>query len=541
MAIALDSCAPLIHIKSAMRITRSLLTRLRLRCLRRAKLAMVRAAANMPFKRGRIAQLKQLCKFLERAEGRMGHPNPEVPANAKTEIHSITFAYAFAADNFNHAINIISRLFGSRRESKELIERIKSFSRHTPALSSGQIGFICRDTRWRRFGDTLVCPDLPSDIEHIHMHYSRATPSYLVISFQCFFREGGSALLKSSIGSANTIGIPSFSIRQLLFGKRFQCSVQYEPYPIRDSLHASFSEVGSNLEQWLISRMAKGVRCATARSIVPAFKVSISITGSPSTEDMNQWSRENREWLRDYGINGWNHLQYTDENSIVNVEQCMNSGWRIYFTLLERENVDAIKEGSADLPFLAKSNTDYSIPLSFFGASFSLLDKCAESFESNWGRDLRLMGRRKLLGRSREKLVTALHAQMEFMRIFSHDIVANKSIICHFCEDLAALKSGSNSQQSLLAALMVGLQSEAASLHSNQKGIVSGVTDAIGLKNVYSSASLQRSANALALLSIVLASLQIIPIACALAGRHPAIRGSWPSRTICPAFGSNAK
>lgn len=522
-----------------MRITRSRLTRLRRRCLRRVKFAMVRAAAKMPFKRGRIAQLKQLCKFLERAEGRMGHPNPEVPANAKIEIHSITFAYAFTTDTSIHAINVISQLFGSRRESKELIERIKSFSRHTPALSSGQIGFICRDTGWRRFGDTLVCPELPSDIEHVYMHYSRATPSYLVISFQCFFREGGSALLKSSIGSANTKGIPSFSIRQLLFGKRFQCSVQYEPYPIRDSLHASFSEVGSNLERWLIGRMAKGVGCATARSIVPAFKVSI--TGSPSAEDMNQWSRENKEWLRDYGINGWDYLQYADDNSIVNLEQCMDSGWLIYFTLLERENVDLSKEGSANLPFPGKSNTDYSIPLSFFSASFSLLDKCAELFESNWGRDLRLIGRGKLLSRSREKLVSALHSQMEFMRIFSHDIVANKSIICHFCEDLAALKSGSNNQQSLLAALMVGLQSEAASLHSNQKGIVSGVTDAIGLKNVYSSASLQRSANALALLSIVLAFLQIIPIACELAGKHPTIQGSWPSRAICPAFGSNAK
>jgi hypothetical protein len=263
--------------------------------------------------------------------------------------------------------------------------------------------------------------------------------------------------------------------------------------------------------------------------------------GSPSTEDMNQWSRENRKWLRDYGINGCDHLQYADDSSIVNLEQCMDSGWRIYFTLLVREHVDVFKEGSVDLPFRGRSNTDYSITLSFFGASFSLLDGCAESFESSWGRDPRLMGRGKLLSRSRERLVTALHAQMEFMRIFSHDIVANECIICHFCEDLAALKSGSNNQQSLLAALMVGLQSGAVSLHGNQKGIVSGVTDAIGLKNVYSSSSLQRSANTLAFLSIVLASLQIIPIACALAGNHPAIQGSWPSRTICPAFGSNAK
>jgi hypothetical protein len=285
--------------------------------------------------------------------------------------------------------------------------------------------------------------------------------------------------------------------------------------------------------------MAKGVRCANARSIVPAFKVSI--TGSPSTKDINQWCKENRDWLRDYGINGLDHLQYADGNSIVNLEQCMDSGWRIYFTLLERENADLIDEGSADLPSLGKFNTDYSIPLSFFGASFSLLDRCAESFELNWGRDLRLAGRGKLLSRSREKLVTALHSQMEFMRIFSHDIVTKKHIICHFCEDLAALKSDSNNQQSLLAALMIGLQSEAASLHGNQKGIVSGVTDAIGLKNVYSSASLQRSANALALLSIVLASLQIMPIACALATKYPVIRGSWSSRTICPAFDSSAK
>jgi hypothetical protein len=371
------------------------------------------------------------------------------------------------------------------------------------------------------------------------MHYSRATPSYLVISFQCFFREGGSALLKSSIGSANTKGIPSFSIRQLLFGKRFQCSVQYEPYPIRDSLHASFSEVGSNLERWLIGRLAKGVRCASARSIVPAFKVSI--TGSPSTEDMNQWSRENREWLRDYGINGWDHLQYADDNSIVNLEQCINSGWRIYFTLLERKNVDVIDEDSAALPSLGKSNTDYSSPLSFFGASFSLLDRCAESFENNWGRDLRLAGRGKLLSRSREKLVTALHSQMEFMRIFSHDIVAKKSIICHFCEDLSALKSGASNQQSLLAALMIGLQSEAASLHENQKGIVSGVTDAIGLMNMYSSASLQKSANALALLSAILAALQIIPIACTFSSKYSAFQGSWPSKIVCPALDSSGK
>lgn len=522
-----------------MRITRSRLNRLSKRCLRKVKLAMVRAAAKMPFKRGRTAQLKRLCKFLERAEGRMDHLNPEAPANAKIQIHSITFSYAFTTDASIHAINVISRLFGSRRESKELIERIKSFSRHTPALSSGQIGFICRDTRWRCLGDTLICPELPSDIEHIYMHYSRATPSYLVISFQCFFREGGSALLKSSIGSANTKGIPSFSIRQLLFGKRFQCFVQYEPYPIRDSLHASFSEVGSNLERWLIGRMAKGVRCASARSIVPAFKVSI--TGSPSTEDMNQWSRENREWLRDYGINGWDHLQYADDNSIVNLEQCMDSGWRIYFTLVERENVDVIDEDSAALTSLGKSNTDYSISLSFFGASFSLLDRCAESFENNWGGGLRLTGRGKLLSRSREKLVTALHSQMEFMRIFSHDIVAKKSIICHFCEDLAALKSGDNRQQSLLTALMIGLRSEAASLHDNQKGIMSGVTDAIGLKNVYSSASLQRSAYALALLSTILAMLQIIPTACTLSSKYFTIQGSWPSKIVCPALDPNTK
>lgn len=522
-----------------MRIIRSQLARLSKCSLLRVKLALVKSTAKIPVKRGRIARLKQLWKLLERAEGRMGRPNRDIPVNTNIEIHSVTFAYAFTADTSIHAVNVISQLFGFRQESRELIQRIKSFSRHSPALSSGQIGFICSDTRWRCFGDTLVCHDLPSDIERIYMHYSRATPSYLVISFQCFLQKGGSALLQSSIGSANTKGIPSFSIRQLLFGKRFQCSVHYEPYLIRDSLHASFSEVGSNLERWLIGRMAKGVGCANARSIVPEFKVSI--TGSPSTEDMNQWSRENKEWLRDYGINGWDHLQYADDNSIVNLEQCMDSGWRIYFTLLERENVDLSKEGSANLPFPGQSNTDYSIPLSFFSASFSLLDKCAESFESNWGRDLRLIGRGKLLSRSREKLVSALHSQMEFMRIFSHDIVANKNIICHFCEDLAALKSGSNNQQSLLAALMVGLQSEAASLHSNQKGIVSGVTDAIGLKNVYSSASLQRSANALALLSIVLASLQIIPIACALAGKHPRIQGSWPSRTICPAFDSNAK
>lgn len=522
-----------------MRITRSRLTRLSKRCLRRIKFAMVRAAAKMPVKRGRIARLKQLCKFLERAEGRMGHPSLGVPADAKIEIHSITFAYVFTADASIHAVNIISQLFGSRQESRELIGRIKSFSRHTPALSSGRIGFICRDTRWRCFGDTLVCPELPSDIERIYMHYSKATPSYMVISFQCFFREGGSALLRSSIGSANTKGIPSFSIRQLLFGKRFQCSVQYEPYPIRDSLHATFSEVGSNLERWLISRMAKGVRCATARSIVPAFKVSIA--GSPSAKGMNQWAKENRDWLRDYGISGWDHLQYADGNSIVSLEQCTDSGWRIYFTLLERENVDLIGEVSAALPSLGKFNNDYSIPLSFFGASFSLLDRCAESFESNWGRDLRLAGRGWLLSRSREKLVTALHSQMEFMRIFSHDNVAKKNIICHFCEDLAALKSDSNNQQSLLAALMIGLQSEATSIHGNQKGIVSGVTDAIALKNVYSSASLQRSANALAILSIVLASLQIIPIACALASKYPAIQGSWPSRTICSAFDLNGK
>ncbi len=522
-----------------MRITRSRLTGLSKRYLRRVKLVMVKATAKIPVKRGRIAQLKQLCEFLDRTEGQMGRPKQDLPAGTGIEVHSITYAYAFKTDASIHVINIISQLFGFRQESKELIERIKSFSRHTPALWSGQIGFICRDTRWRCFGDTLICPELPSDIERIYMHYSRATPSCMVISFQCFFREGGSALLKSSIGSANTKGIPSFSIRQLLFGKRFQYSVQYEPYPVRDSLHANFSEVGSNLERWLISRMAKGVSHASAKSIVPAFKASV--TGSPSAKDMNQWSKENRDWLRDYGVNGWDHLQYTSSNSIVNLEQCMDSGWRIYYTLLIRENIDVIDEDSAALPSPGKSNTDYSIPLSFFGASFSLLDRCAESFESNWGRDLRIAGRGKLLSRSREKLVTALHSQMEFMRIFSHDIVAKKSIICHFCEDLAALKSGDNNQQSLLAALMIGLQSEAASLHENQKGIVSGVTDAIGLKNVYSSASLQRSANALALLSIVLASMQIIPIACALGGKHPAIQGSWPSRIICPALDSSAK
>jgi hypothetical protein len=354
----------------------------------------------------------------------------------------------------------------------------------------------------------------------------------MVISFQCFFREGGSTLLKSSIGSAHTKSIPSFSIRQLLFGKRFQWSIQYESYPIRDSLHASFSEAGNNLERWLTGRMAKGVKHAAARSILPAFKASI--TGSPSTKDMNQWSKENGDWLRDYGINGLDHLQYADSSSIVNLEQCMDSEWRIYFTLLMRENTDVIDEDSDILSSLEKSNTDYSIPLSFFGASFSLLDKCAESFESNWGRDLRLAGRGKLLSRSREKLVTTLHSQMEFMRVFSHDIAAKKNIICHFCEELAALKPDSSNQQSLLAALMIGLQSEAASLHENQKGIVSGVTNTIGLKNVYSSASLQRSANALAFLSIVLASLQIIPIACALGGKFPAIQGSWPNKVICP-------
>ena len=522
-----------------MRITRSRFAHLSKRCLLRVKLGIVRWSRKIPVRRGRIAQLKQLCKYLEAAEERMWLPTQEVPAGTSMEISSITYAYAFKMDASVHAVNIISQLFGFRRESKELVEKIKSFSRHTPALSSGQIGFICTDARWRSFGDTLFCPELPSDIERISLHYCRATPSYMVISFQCFFREGGSALLKSSISSANTKGIPSFSIRQLLFGKRFQCSVQYEPCPIRDSLHASFSEVGGNLEQWLISRMANGVRHATARSIVPSFKVFI--TGSPSTKNMNQWSKENRDWLRDYGINGCDHLQYADSNSIVNLEQCMDSGWRIYFTLLERENVDVIDEDSAALPSLGKSNTDYSSPLSFFGASFSLLDRCAESFESNWGRDLRLAERGKLLSRSREKLVTALHSQMEFMRIFGHDIVAKKSIICHFCEDLAALKSGDNNQQSLLAVLMIGLQSEAASLHDNQKGIMSGVTDAIGLKNVYSSASLQWSANALALLSAVLAALQIIPIACTLGGKHPAIQGSWPSKIVCQDLDSNLK
>ena len=90
-----------------MRITRSRLTRLSKRCLRRVKSAMVRAAAKMPVERGRIARLKQLCKFLERAEGRMGHPSQGVPANTKIEIHSITFAYAFTTDTSIYAINIM--------------------------------------------------------------------------------------------------------------------------------------------------------------------------------------------------------------------------------------------------------------------------------------------------------------------------------------------------------------------------------------------------------------------------------------------------
>lgn len=68
-----------------------------------------------------------------------------------------------------------------------------------------------------------------------------------------------------------------------------------------------------------------------------------------------------------------------------------------------------IEDDSTALPSPGKSNTDYSIPLSFFGASFSLLDRCAESFEYNWGRGLRLAGKGMLLSHSREKLVTAFH------------------------------------------------------------------------------------------------------------------------------------
>lgn len=502
--------------------------------LSKARLTIVGIASKLPFEHGRISQLKQLDKYYDW----MHRLQQDAPEGTSVEIDSITYAYAFADDASAHVASIIGQLFGFQREPRELAEQIRSSSRHSPALSSGRIGLICSDSRLPRFGDTLICADLPSDIDHIYLHYFRATPSSMVICLQCSFRNGGRDLLKSAIASAKTRGIPVFSIRQLVLGKGFQCSVRYKPHPIRDSLHSTFSKVGELLERWLTGRVGTSIKNASAKSIVPAFKAST--TGPPSNDSINKWISENRRWLANYGLNGWDLLQYSDDNSVVDTVQCVTDGWRIYFTLLLRESVDMTS--SANSPSLdpREYRADYSLALSFFGATFSILHQCAESFEKNRGKNLMLAGKSKLLSRSREKLVTSLHAQKEYMRMFSHDVVARKSIIAHFCHDLAELKPAHQKGDSLLLLLLKGLQSEAADIHQNQAGIVSGIADAIGLKNIYSTISLQRTAVALACISSVLALLQIAPIACGIIDRYPKAPISRLGDLVCPAFSSDA-
>ncbi len=124
--------------------------------------------------------------------------------------------------------------------------------------------------------------------------------------------------------------------------------------------------------------------------------------------------------------------------------------------------------------------------------------------------------------------------------MFSHDIVARKSIIAHFCHDLAELKPAHQKGESLLLLLLKGLQSEAADIHENQAGIVSGIADAIGLKNIYLTISLQRTAVALAFISSVLAVLQIAPIGCGIIDKHPEFPVFRLGVLVCPAFTSDA-
>jgi hypothetical protein len=494
------------------------------------RLAIIRIAKRIPINRGRVAQLKRLDKLLEQSAALLNSQEREPPPETEVKIHSLTYSYAFIGISSSSVTSLIIRLFGFRRESRDLVDRIQASTRYTPALSSGPVGYICSDSRWGRAGDTLIASDLPSNIEYICLHYFKATPSYTVISLQCFFREGGTDLINSSINSAKPAAIPFFSIRQLLFGRRFQCSADYEPHPIRDSLHSTFAEIGNDLDKWL-KRRASSIRYATAKSIVPTLTVS---TATPTcSTSMSKWIQENKSWLNNYGINGWHHLQYIGSDSVAGIEECTTNGWEIHFTLLSRKNALLSGQTNANKPDPVEYKPNYCLPLSFFSGSFSLLHTCAESFERNHSEDLILSDKHRLLSPSRERLVSTLHAQMENMRMISHDLISRQQMIAHFCADLHELKLDENIAESLLSALLKGLQSDAADIYEGHKNIVSRISDSVALKNIYSSASLQRTANALALFSVFLAIVQIAPTACLFINKLPRVEASVFSESVC--------
>ena len=519
-----------------MKITRARYSKSRRCNLLGLKIALVKAAKRLPFTPGRISSLKQMGRYLEGEVIRTQRTLQEIPAGTDIEIHSLTYAYAFRADDTARAINLIGRLFDFREESRGIIDRLRSSSRSFPALSSSRIGYICGDARWHLFGDSLVCSDLPCGIERIYLHYTKATPSHMVISLQCFFHNGGRDLLKSSIGAANIGGVPSFSIRQLFFGRRFQCSVIFDPNSLRDSLHEAFSETGMKIEAWLKERMATGLKHAAAKSLTPALRVSTKLSPC-GNEGMPEWIDANRNWLRCYGINSWNRLYCRDDVDVVDTELYSNMEWPIYFTLLSRREADADESAGADGPSPKEYLANHSLSLAFFGTSFSLIDQNAKAFEKTWQMTSALGSRSKLLNPSRKALVSDLHSQKEFMRMYSHDIAAGKTVIGHFNEDLSLFRYSTNKEESLLLTLLRGLQSRAKEAHDIQSDAVSGITDSIALQNVYAALSLQKAAICLAWSSLMLAALQIAPIGCSLGKRYPIAQIPWLNDNICPVLG----
>jgi hypothetical protein len=252
-------------------------------------------------KRGPIHHL-QMVRSFQRRYANEPNRDPRAPPNNRIALSSMRLIEAYSIENFDRLRLAIQRLFPDLPRDPTRSNLLTELDQSVRSLNAGawwNVGLLLRE-KGRHFLGLPVreLPELPAQVEMIHVRAHHILPSIATLSFDVRISDGASADLNRIQARSYLPEIEFRSIFRWQSGHR-ELSVEWVRLRhVREWVDGLRSQVEESLMAYVPPGLFHGV--VPDRPTLPAIEVYLLRAGDAALSD--EWEKQARWWLESYGI-----------------------------------------------------------------------------------------------------------------------------------------------------------------------------------------------------------------------------------------------
>lgn len=253
-------------------------------------------------KRGPINYLQTVRGFQRKhADERTREAKP--PANNQIALSSIRMVETYSIENFDRVRLAIDRLFPDlQRQDPTRSDLLNELDQSIRSLNAGawwNIGMLVRE-RGRRMWAVPVreVPQIPSEVEWIHVHAHHILPSIAILAFDVQLTDDAAAELNRVQACPY---LPEISFRSLVRWESGHSELPVEWVRQRE-VRNWVDSLRTDVEEILKRFIGDGLFSVEARKSPRLPAVEVYILSSKETAFSDDWNKQARWWLESYGI-----------------------------------------------------------------------------------------------------------------------------------------------------------------------------------------------------------------------------------------------